>query len=212
MLRVIQMLTMIRTVLAVSVLLSAAAANATDVSGAQTVWVLGYPVTTGGNAVGCAIEFSGVGKDYANKQGNLIALTGSLQIRRNNKYGLFGLVKIIIDDFEGEARNPARPASIHLVTSDGTIVRGNPTLAQPSDSPGGLLQTFNLDDNFVKIFTEIIVEKTLIVAFNRTQGGTDLRFPLDLTVKAVDPKKGKIERSDQMVQTFQLCTNSLLKD
>jgi hypothetical protein len=206
------MLTIIRTVLAVSVLLSATSANATDVSGAQTFWVLGYPVTTGGNAVGCAIEFSGVGKDYANKKGNLIALTGSLQIRHNDKYRLFGLVKIIVDDFEGEVRKPARPASIHLVTSDGTIVRGNPTLAQPSDSPGGLIQTFDLDDKFLKIFTEIIVEKTLIVAFNRAQGGTDLRFPLDLTVKAVDPKQGKIERSDQMVQTFQLCTNSLLKD
>jgi hypothetical protein len=206
---------MIRSVLTASGLLLATAAGATDVAAAQTMWILGYPVTTGGNTTACAIDYNGIGKDYTYKQGNTIALTGSLQIRRDTvdgKLRTYGAFKVSLDDFEGGTRTSARPASIHLVTSDGTIVKGNPALALPSGDPGGLLQVFNLDDNFLKIFVGIIEEKKLIIAFNRTQGGTDLRLPLDLTVKSVDLKTGAIERSDEMVEAFQSCSSLILKD
>jgi hypothetical protein len=204
------MLKKLQNVLAISYFLSAASAGATDVSAAQTMWIRGYPVTIAGDIIGCGIEYNAVGRDFAYKQGNWAAFTGSVEIRENTNDGrIFAILKLIVDDVEGDQLTAIRPSSIHFVTSNGDIVKGDPALAQASDTPGALIQGFEFDSNFTKIIPNIVDDKKLTIAFNRTKGGIDLRLLIDLTVKSVDPK-GVAEYSDEMVNNFTICMSTIL--
>ena len=179
-----------------------------------TLWVKGYPITREGNLVGCALEFNVAAQDYIYRQGRLSSLVGSITFNKADdptKVPFYVGYKLIVRDLDGDNAVPNPPTSIHLVGSDGTIWKGDPKRSFPSDTQGGLNQLLLPEDAMVRVFKGILETKSVVLAFNRRPGGTDVRVPLDLTVESSDLETKSVKRSDEAVAVWTDCTGKLFK-
>lgn len=179
----------------------------------QTLWTKAYPLTRGGELAGCSIEFNAFTKDHIYRQGGLVGLAGSISLNLSEEskaIPVFVGLKLVIKDYEGEASTPNPPTQIHLVTSDGTVWKGDDSKSFLSDTPGGRTQMLLPDDTMVKAFADIGDTSTLTVAFNRRIGGTDIRVPIDLLVTDTEPQSGKPVRSSATLDVWRRCVLKVL--
>lgn len=191
----------------------AISAQGAGTDSAATLWVRGYPITRGGVTEGCSLEYNAAGRDFIYKDGAGFGIVGNISVNRIEREGeqvYFASLKVILNDLIAARPTPGTAAQIHLVSASGTPLVGTLVNSFDSDTPGGRLQTFALDDAFASVLKGIVSQGTVTVAFNRKPGGTDVRVPLDLSIKDVDIEKGTIERSPEMVAAFSDCLMQLL--
>lgn len=193
------------------------ATPALAVSAPGTLATSAAPITHGGNRTGCEIDFSAVVADFAYKQGAWVHLTGSLVLNgygENNTVRPSLTVKLVVSDMasgSGEYKlTPSAPTTVTLIGKGEVSNRGAFIASIAGETPGSLISAFRFDDTFAPVLERILDEGQLVVAFNRREGGLDVRVPIDLRVE--DWSAAGAKRSDATQLAFASCSTSLLAE
>jgi len=151
----------------------------------KTLGTTAYPVSAGGEIIGCELEFTHLAQDFAYKRGGLILLNGSVATRLNNQGDPILTFKLVLDDVEGWGdtlkTTPSTPADASLLSKDGNGNHKSEILSVAGDGPGSILKVYPLiDPSSDGVLDSIFYDHRLNVAFNRSEGGTDIRISVDL--------------------------------
>lgn len=143
------------------------------------------PVTTRGELVACSLEYNASALDTHNKQGQPVVIVGNISVGVSNGK-VAGSLKVIVNDFISIVptikMQPSVPAFIYLQTAGGVNNSKSIVKRFPSDTPGGLVAVFPTDDRFFQIVADMIMKDEIIVVFNRTESGLDVRVPIDISI------------------------------
>lgn len=163
---------------------------------------------------GCTLVFTVVAQDFAYRDGGLVSIDGSMSVSlakyADGMPSLQTSLKLLPSDALDEngeiVRQPFTPESIWYLDSDGLPNGSSATSSIPSGA-GGRFAIFKFDDAWASVQRMVNVDKTLVVAYNRTPGGLNVRVPIDLTVISDDGQS--VERSDKTVQDWAACNLKL---
>lgn len=178
-----------------------------------TVQVQFQPVQSQGTTEGCMLVYRVIGHDHAYRKGGLVILTGSITfLSTKQRDNIMLALKIgIIDSLDPKAP-PAIPFFAYLQTPHGTTAKSK--VGQNDSEPGFRLFVYQLNDDAVNVYEDILNGEPVTIGFNRKMNGLDVLVPLDLRV--VDSslsRDGSVTRrqSDEMLDHFSLCSQELTK-
>ena len=174
-----------------------------------TTYTTAHPQFSDGRLNGCTIEFGVLVQDYTYRQGAFALVGGSFgMLSANNNVAV--TLKVVVQDIDSAtmALTPSPPASAYIVS--GTTTTKPFFLGKyPSDTPGALFSVFQLD-GAAPILLDGIDQEKMIIAFNRREGGADMRVTIDLTVEGT-ADDGRKTVSTKASQEYLACSTSLLK-
>jgi hypothetical protein len=177
-----------------------------------TMEVQFQPMQSEGIKEGCTLVYRAVGQDHAYRKGNLISLAGNIAYMRNNQRSNIVLsFKIgMIDSLDPNAK-PEPPFFAYIQTPHGTTA-GSKALQYDSDMPGFRLFVYQLDEDILKIYEDILSGASVTIGLNRKKGGLDVLVPLDLRVaESTIAADGSIKRrrSNEMLHQFAVCNDEV---
>ena len=180
-----------------------------------TIEVEFQPMQSAGIKEGCTLVYRAVGQDHAYRNGNLISLAGSIIYSTNkNRTNIALSLKIGTKeslDFNAES---APPFFAYLQSPHGTTAHSILTQFDSPDMPGFRVFVFQLDEEVLKVYKDIIDGVPVTIGFNRRKGGLDVLVPLDLHVKeSTATVDGAIERrrSNEMLTEFLACVTDVTR-
>lgn len=178
----------------------------------RTLSVFTQPIMASGKLAGCSLVFEGLAHDYPYRKGKVIKLDGSVNILGMGENTAVTL-KIVVNELLSTESGmvvykPSSPSRVYLVGSDLTNNNSSIVSVAPTDVEGGIFAVFNLSPA-ISYIIDGLLEKKLTIAFNQMDGGMDIVVPINLTV-AKTTRDGKSVFSDQIVNDFLVCSQSLL--
>ena len=176
---------------------------------AGTMEVEFRPMQSAGIKEGCTLVYRVVGQDYANRKGNLISLAGNVGYQTNKQRNNVVLsLKIgMIDSLDHGAR-PEAPFFAYLQSPHGTTAKSKLVQFDSPDMPGFRVFVYELDEDVLKVYKDIVDGVPITIGFNRRKGGLDVLVPLDLNVaESTIIADGSIKRrrSNEMLLQFLEC-------
>ncbi|WP_150291155.1 hypothetical protein [Sphingobium estronivorans] len=172
-----------------------------------------YPVSSGGRNIACGLEFEAGVSDRVYRQGELSAIAGSLYFygyKGDQVQPFIGLKLVVRDrDAAGTSLTPNAPAQISIFGKDGKSLASGYYGGGDGETPGSKLASFAFDQNFQSVMASISEDDRLEVAFNRKQGGTDVRIPIDLSVSEDGQPGHKGETAVRFLQCLRDLTREL---
>ncbi len=198
-----------------SVLLVATPAWAASAPG--TLATGATPITHGGNRTGCEVLFTAVIEDHIYRQGAWVHLSGSFILNgfsANNALEPSLTVKLVVNDMTsvtGDYKlSPSAPTTVILMGKGEVSNRSAFITSAVGETPGSLLTAFRFDDTFALVLARILDDNQLVIAFNRREGGKDVRVPIDLSIESWSAPGAK--HSDATRSDFLACAKGLLNE
>lgn len=188
--------------------------NALDLSPlVGTVQIQFQPVQSAGKLEGCTLVYRVVGQDHAYRKGDLISLGGNIAIWSNRQHNNIALMlKIgIIDSLDSKA-TPDLPFFAYLQTPHGTTAKSK--VGQNDSGSGHQLFVYQLNEDTMNVYMDILNGEPVTIGFNRKNGGLDVLVPLNLRIAdtSVSPDGSIVHReSDEMLQRFAECSNEVFQ-
>ena len=148
-------------------------------------------------------------QDYTYRQGAFVLVGGSFgMLSANNNIAV--TLKVVVQDIDNAtmALSPSPPVSAYIVSGT-TTTKPFFVAKYPSDTPGALFSVFQ-PDGAAPILLDGIKNEIMIIAFNRREGGADMRVAIDLTVEGT-ADDGRKTVSTKASQEYLACSTSLLK-
>lgn len=138
------------------------------------------PMSSGGQTIGCSLEYTAVAVDRIHRPGRMIGVTGTYAwLAGKDRIGLAGMFKLGVAEFtEAMKPVPFRPASTTLK------VGGRTQRAQwgmQCEDPNYLCAAYSTE-GALSVFAGL-QDDPIAVGFNRTEGGFDLMINLPFTFK-----------------------------
>lgn len=192
----------------VASVLFATSVNAAPV---ETFMTKAYPVTRDGIRVGCTIEFDAGMIDSVYNLGDALAISGNVSFQGYGNdgphpfVGVKLVVKKMVEGPSGSELVPFPPSSVFLVGTKNSNNRTSLISSFPSQTPGGLISSFQFDQNFSSCLDRAHVENTIWLTFNLKPGGLDIRLPIDLSV-------GSPGNTEPTLATFTNCNLELMDE
>jgi len=184
-----------------------------------TVSTTAQRLTVAGQLRGCTVEYRSIIVDQRYRRGGISVVVGSItmlliegqgQAQRQIGIGL----KVVVKDATVRRGDPnpqfvdSRPHFAYLETPSGHNNASSSVGSGDTDPPGGIYMMFPLDESFAEVYRAML-QGTIIVAFNRTKGGVDLKVPIDLRVVDLS-ETGQRVRSQQTIEKFAECSKALI--
>ncbi|MEO7861758.1 MAG: hypothetical protein ABIU05_15250 [Nitrospirales bacterium] len=171
------------------------------------------PMQSAGIKEGCTLVYRAVGRDYTNRKGNLISLAGNVGYQTNKQRNNVVLsLKIgMIDSLDHGAR-PEAPFFAYLQSPHGTTAKSELVQFDSPDMPGFRVFVYELDEDVLKVYKDIVDGVPVTIGFNRRKGGLDVLVPLDLNVaESMITADGSIKRrrSNEMLLEFLECVTDV---
>lgn len=189
-------------------MLGGSASAQTQPGHSQTLDVYTYEKTNNGNLNACEIVFQHALEDYAYNQGGLDYLSGSVTLTKRSG-PLRITYKLVVEKVNKDATDkpsfqPASPTHIMLIGNSGRSHM--PAKTVYSETPGGLLAAYPLEDVGEDIVSRILKKNEIGVAYNYGDAGTDVRATIDLN-KGSDDHPGA-----NAVKDFMICADKMYQD
>jgi hypothetical protein len=200
-----------------SVLISAALASlSVSPASAQqslTAMTRAFPVSSGGKNIACGLEFAAGVADTVYRAGALSAVSGSLYFYgyKDEQISPFLALKIVVQDkpANGEGFLANAPAQISLFGKDGKSLASKFYGVGNGETPGSKLASLAFDGSFDSVIASISEDDRLHVAFNRREGGMDVRIPIDLSVGEDGKRNHEGETSTRFLNCLMDLTQEL---
>lgn len=178
-----------------------------------TIYAKADRLTSAGALTGCSIEYALLHPDWTYSQGRPLAVRGSFGLYRNSNVGaVFGLKIILADQYiEGGQliSKHKRASTAFLETASGVSNASSLASSHESDVEGGMLFIFSVGSREQLQVLKAILDNDVRLVFNRSDGGADIRVPIDLMVTDVDIE-GRRKRDDQTLNSFARCSSQFL--
>jgi hypothetical protein len=195
---------------------ASAVAASTDTGMEGTHWVQFQPQQSMGELEGCSLVFLTVVRDFKYKNGDYIALNGSINLSKvKNNFGLS--FKIGAKDMN--AGTPfERPAFAYIQTKNATTAKS--ALSTFDGEPGYSFYVYNATDKEPsQVLMDVVENAKVQIGYNFKVGGLDVLAPLDLFVVNSKLDSEKIvsrQTSPDILISFGQCVetvvSSVLKD
>ena len=156
----------------------------------------------------CGLEFGTVTQDFTTQQGGITKLAGSFYLRKRKEGSPIYLLKLGL--FDGLKAVAVAPANAFIRPEFGKApVKA---LGTPGEKAGFTLFGGQIDDDVGAILRSIVVDRKVVIGFNRRPGQKDAISFIDLTVQetSFDGVKPVRIHSEKMVQDFSRCVDDLL--
>ena len=186
--------------------------------GGGTIEVAFSPEQSGGIIDACTLGYRAIGQDSVYQIDALFAIAGNFSYGNNtDRTGSYLKIKIgvfnTLTDSIDYSVKPEPPFFAYIQTAHGTTARSRfIQFDSPDPNMSGFRHfTFALDENSVKVVSDLIFGAPVTIGFNRMKGGPDLLVPLDLSVvNTTISKAGLIQhRSDKMLREFSACAEDV---
>lgn len=184
--------------------LTANAQNLSQLAGTYSVEF--QPVTSGGKLQGCSLIYNVVFLDYAYLKGAPVLAVGNITYAvSQNAPGLS--LKLGLNEMLNQSHIPESPNYAYLKTKNGTTA-GVKYVSADSDLPGYKMFVYQLNSTSIPILGDLLDRRNPTIGFNRSKGGIDATFEIDLTVEDTgEYKDGKLQRrySNDAIHGFSKC-------
>lgn len=195
-----------------TVLSAGKSSDAADASIDGTLEVAFQPMQSAGIRYGCTLVYRTIGRDYANQKGAIVGLVGNIGFMANEKRSnVIVTLKVgIIDGLTQSAPKTVAPFFAYLQSPNGTTAKSK-FVKFDSDIPGYRNYAYQLTDDVLKVYGDIVNGEQLTIGYNRKKGGLDVLVPLDLSVAETTSSDSGFNRrrSDKMLGEFLACTNDV---
>jgi len=193
-------------------MLTAAAPLVANAQQSRTFMTKAYPVSRGGQNIACSLEFEAGIADFVYRQGAVSLVAGSLTFYgyRGDEVQPFVGLKLVVKDMdtEGQELTARAPAQISVFGKNGKSLSAGYYGGGDGETPGSTIASFAFDQSFDSVIASISQDDRLVVAFNRTKGGMDVRIPVDLKVGV----GGQSEHQKETALEFLTCVNDLAQE
>ena len=168
--------------LAVVLTCSTCATAGGDKSVIGTYWVRYQPIQVSGTLKGCQLNFMATTSDRTYRDGDIIAVNGSIVIRDYDKgpASTVLVLKVGLKDMTQQS-SYERPAFSYLQTKTASTARA-PQVAVDGDPGYKLFEYRVADSSVVGVLKEMMIARRVTIGFSRRKGGMDVLVPLDLMV------------------------------
>ncbi len=178
--------------------------------GGGTIEVMFFPEQSAGIIDACTLGYRAIGQDSVYQNDALFAIAGNISYGINaNRSSSYLKIKIGVFNTLDFSVKPEPPFFAYIQTAHGTTAR---SLIKQFDSPDPNMSGFRhfqfaLDENLMKVLTDLLAGAPVTIGFNRMKGGPDLLVPLDLSVVNTTVSKAGLihHRSDKMLREFNAC-------
>lgn len=186
--------------------------DAADASVLGTIEVEFQPMQSAGVRHGCTLVYRTIGRDHAYQKGAIVGLVGNIGFMADEKRSsVIVTLKVgIIDGLTQSKPKTVTPFFAYLQTPNGTTAKSK-VIKFDSDTPGYRNFAYQLTDDVLKVYGDIVNGEPLTIGYNRKKGGLDVLVPLDLSVAdATSSDSGFTRRrSDKMLGEFLACSNDV---
>lgn len=186
--------------------------HAADASVVGTIEVEFQPMQSAGVRYGCTLVYRTIGRDHAYQKGAIVGLVGNIGFMADEKRSnVIVTLKVgIIDGLTQNTPKAVTPFFAYLQTPNGTTAKSK-VIKFDSDTPGYRNFAYQLTDDVLKVYGDIVNGEPLTIGYNRKKGGLDVLVPLDLSVAdATSSDSGfNRRRSDKMLGEFLACSNDV---
>jgi hypothetical protein len=173
------------------------------------------PTTIQGTTQACHLAYKAVIQESAYEQGAVYAVVGNIGVgigedRKNMVTTLKTTVNKI--DFKNPNNSiPKKPYFAYLKAPDGINNAKSFFKGMDSETAGGIFSVYKIDENFSKIYGQMLEKQTVSVVFNLAKNSMDIVVPLDLTVESVN-EKGQRVHSSKALDEYSKCARPLYKE
>lgn len=171
------------------------------------------PLMQDGKLNGCTMTFTALVQDYAYNVGGYLKLTGNVGMLITD-VSIGANVKLLVHslDFEKQqlVSRPSPPSRVYLIKSDFQNTAKLTLNTFPAEDPGGIFVVMEAAKT-MPFLEEIFTTSKIGIAFNQSNGKTDLTTEIDFSVLDIDDN-GIKRRGRETVDKFSKCMLSVVNN
>ena len=173
------------------------------------------PTTIQGTTQACHLAYKAVIQENAYEQGAVYAVVGNIGVGiGEDRKNMVSTLKITVNKIDLKNLNtliPKKPYFAYLKAPNGINNAKSFFKGMDSDSAGGIFSVYKIDENFSKIYGQMLEKQTVSIVFNLAKNSMDIVVPLDLTVESINEKGQRVHSSKALVE-FSKCTSPLYNE
>jgi hypothetical protein len=190
-------------------------ANAADSDIYGTFEVKFMPTTVQGSTQACHLAYKAVIQESAYEQGAVYAVVGNIGVGiSEDRKNMLSILKVTVNKIDLKNPNnsiPKKPYFAYLKAPDGVNNAKSFFKGMDSETAGGIFSIYKIDENFTKVYGQMLERQTVAIVFNLAKNSMDIVVPLDLTVESVN-EKGQRVHSSKALEEYSKCTRPLYKE